>query len=116
MMNPIGLARSLYRIRIAALVALGLLVFPSAAYGQKGRQGKQERERSRAEVAAQYKPPPGMCRIWLEGVPGSRQPAPTACATALRDRPANGRVIFGDDLPKAGARTQKGKGRKSGND
>ena len=43
-----------------------------------------------------YRPPPGMCRIWIQGVPPDRQPAPTDCATAVRRRPANARVIFGD--------------------
>jgi len=43
------------------------------------------------------RPPAGMCRIWLDGVPPGQQPAPTDCATAVRNRPANGRVIFGDD-------------------
>jgi hypothetical protein len=38
-----------------------------------------------------------MCRIWLDGVPASRQPAPTDCASALRNRPAKGQVLFGDD-------------------
>lgn len=38
-----------------------------------------------------------MCRIWLDDVPASRQPAPTDCASAVRNRPAKGRVIFGDD-------------------
>lgn len=43
-----------------------------------------------------YRPPPGMCRIWIEGVPAERQPAPTDCATAVRRRPANAHVVFGD--------------------
>jgi len=43
-----------------------------------------------------YRPPPGMCRIWIENVPPDRQPAPTDCATAVRRRPANAKVIFGD--------------------
>jgi len=38
-----------------------------------------------------------MCRVWLDGVPAAQQPAPTDCATAVRNRPAKGRVIFGDD-------------------
>jgi hypothetical protein len=42
-------------------------------------------------------PPPGMCRIWLDSVPAGQQPAPTDCATAVRNRPEHGRVIFGDD-------------------
>jgi hypothetical protein len=48
-------------------------------------------------VPAAYRPPPGMCRIWLAGVPPTQQPAPTDCASAVRNRPNNGRVIFGDD-------------------
>jgi hypothetical protein len=47
-----------------------------------------------------HAPPPGMCRIWIDGVPAGQQPAPTDCATAVRNRPANGRVIFGDDTGK----------------
>ncbi len=43
-----------------------------------------------------YAPPPGMCRIWIDGVPPGRQPAPTDCATAIRRKPPNARVIFGD--------------------
>lgn len=52
------------------------------------------------KVPPGHRPPPGMCRIWLEGVPPGQQPAPTDCATAVRNRPANGRVIFGDDYAK----------------
>jgi hypothetical protein len=37
-----------------------------------------------------------MCRIWLDGVPPGQQPEPTDCATAVRERPAGARVIFGD--------------------
>ena len=44
-----------------------------------------------------YRPPPGMCRIWLENVQPSQQPAPTDCVSAVRNRPTNARVIFGDD-------------------
>ena len=49
------------------------------------------------EVPKAYRPPPGMCRIWLEKVPPKQQPAPTDCPTAIRNRPPNGKVIFGDD-------------------
>jgi len=33
----------------------------------------------------------------MDGVPPGRQPTPTRCADAVRHRPANGRVIYGDD-------------------
>lgn len=46
------------------------------------------------DVPAAYRPPPGMCRIWIDHVPAAQQPAPTDCATAIRKRPSNGRVIF----------------------
>ena len=59
--------------------------------------GAQEREREgRSEVPRSYLPPPGMCRIWLDNVPPAQQPAPTDCASAVRNRPENGRVIFND--------------------
>lgn len=38
-----------------------------------------------------------MCRIWIEGVPADQQPAPTDCATAVKNRPLNGKVIFSDE-------------------
>ena len=43
-----------------------------------------------------YRPPKGMCRIWLKDVPPGQQPAPTECAAAVKNSPPNGRVIFGD--------------------
>jgi hypothetical protein len=39
--------------------------------------------------------PTGTCRIWIEGLPASRQPAPTDCATARRNQPRNSRIIYG---------------------
>ena len=49
------------------------------------------------DIPASERPPAGMCRIWLDNVPAAQQPAPTDCATAVRNRPEKGRVIFGDD-------------------
>ena len=69
----------------AALVAL---LFASPAAAQNG---------SGDSIPAGHRPPPGMCRIWIDGVPAGQQSAPTDCATAIRNRPANGRVVFGDD-------------------
>jgi hypothetical protein len=39
--------------------------------------------------------PTGTCRVWIEGLPASRQPAPTDCATARRNQPRNSRIIYG---------------------
>jgi len=41
-----------------------------------------------------------MCRIWIDNVPPEQQPAPTDCASAVKNRPLNARVIFGDQ-PKS---------------
>lgn len=51
-------------------------------------------------VPTSYRPPAGMCRVWIDGVPAAQQPAPTDCATAVRNKPANGRVVYGDDASK----------------
>ena len=56
-------------------------------------------------VPAAYRPPNGMCRVWLEGVSATQQPASTDCATAMRTRPPRSRVVFGDPVrenPPAG--------------
>jgi len=58
---------------------------------------QQDKDRKRDDIPAAYRPPPGMCRIWIEDVPPAQQPASTDCATAVRNRPENGRVVFGDD-------------------
>ena len=61
------------------------------------------------DIPPGHRPPPGLCRIWIDGVPAGQQPAPTDCATAVRNRPANGRVIFGDDYTKREGRDKKDK-------
>lgn len=61
---------------------------PARAQGDPGGEG--------GEVPKGYQPPPGMCRLWVAGVPASQQPAPTDCATAVRNRPGNARVIYGE--------------------
>ena len=84
-----------------AALAASLLAAPLGAQAFKGGRGNDG-------VPEGHRPPPGMCRIWIDGVPPGQQPAPTDCATAVRNRPANGRVIFGDDAAKSG----KGKPKK----
>jgi hypothetical protein len=72
-----------------ALILLVALAAPLAAQGR----GKDS-----SSVPQEHRPPPGMCRIWIDGVPPGRQPAPTDCPTAIRKKPPNARVIFGDEL------------------
>jgi hypothetical protein len=63
---------------------------------------------SRDSIAREHRPPPGMCRIWLDDVPPNRQPEPTDCPTAIRKRPPNGRVIFGEEV-RRGSRDEPAK-------
>lgn len=76
---------------LLALIVAAAVSTPAAA------QGRSLKPRNDG-IPAAYRPPAGMCRIWLDGVPPAQQPAPTDCANAVRNRPANGRVIFGDDF------------------
>ena len=78
----------MYRlVNIAALAGMLALAGPATVHAQ----GKSP------QVPPGYRPPPGMYRIWIDGVAPAQQPAPTDCPTAVRKRPANGKVIFGDD-------------------
>ena len=76
--------RSLVLAFAAITVTAGLL----PAQGRGARSG---------DIPPGHRPPPGLCRIWIDGVPPGRQPAPTRCSDAVRNRPANARVIHGDD-------------------
>jgi hypothetical protein len=88
---------------IAISLALTVAVTaPLSAQGKGTKAGK---------IPPGQRPPAGMCRIWLDGVAPGQQPAPTDCATAVRNRPANGRVIFGDDYVDG-----KGKNARGGDD
>jgi hypothetical protein len=86
------------KLSVALIVGLVALASPSAVEAQA--RGK--------DIPASERPPAGMCRIWLDDVPAAQQPAPTDCASAVRNRPAKGRVIFGDDYvaPKRGDTTK----------
>lgn len=63
-------------------------------------------------VPSSHMPPAGMCRVWIDNVPPAQQPAPTDCPTAIRTRPANARVIFSEDDPRARANEKGERGRR----
>lgn len=75
-----------------AFVALVVMAPPLAA---------QARGPGSDKVPRGHLPPPGMCRIWIDGVPPGRQPEPTDCATARRRVPRNARVVYGDRVTEA---------------
>lgn len=82
-----------------------------------GGEAQRARVADTVSVPVSHRPPPGMCRIWLDNVPAAQQPAPTECSAAVRNRPANGRVLFGDDYVRDGGRDrdrkERGKSRPS---
>src|SRR5687768_5953328 len=88
------------KLSAVLLFAFAVLASPSLASAQgKGARGKETDK----DIPTNMRPPAGMCRVWLEDVPPAQQPAPTDCPTAVRNRPAKGRVIFGDDYVKTKA-------------
>lgn len=87
-----------WRLWLAALVA-GLSLSAEQAFAQ-GREKEKERDEDRRGVPREFLPPAGMCRVWIDGVPPQQQPAPTDCAAAVRNKPSNGRVIYGEDKAK----------------
>lgn len=62
-----------------------------------------------SKVPPGHRPPPGMCRVWIDGVSPGHQPEATDCASARVQsaRIPNSRVIYGDDASFPG----KGKGK-----
>ncbi|MEP7343921.1 MAG: hypothetical protein ABI877_01580 [Gemmatimonadaceae bacterium] len=90
----------------------GLLWMPARSSAQKAPPSfapKKELVDQKRVVPKAYLPPAGMCRIWLDEVPPAQQPAPTDCATAIKNRPAKGRVVFGDEVPLKGREKDEGK-------
>jgi hypothetical protein len=105
-----------FLLRFAMPALLGLIVSAGVAEAQRPVPVKplapatQQSQTLREQIVPPgFYPPAGMCRIWINGVPAGQQPAPTDCASAVRNRPANGKVLFGDDPPK----TKKGKSDKN---
>lgn len=83
------MTRSVYAFAFVAVAAVS---------GSLGAQVRPQPQEGKAQVPRSHLPPPGMCRIWLDNVPPAQQPAPTDCASAVRNRPRNGRVVFSDQL------------------
>jgi hypothetical protein len=103
---------SLLRYALPGLV--GLIMSAGVAEAQRPvpatpRAQQQQPPRRDQVVPPGFYPPAGMCRIWINGVPAAQQPAPTDCASAVRNRPTNGKVLFGEDRSK----TKKSKSGKS---
>lgn len=93
---------------ITLMAVAALAGAPAPAEGQtpppvRSLAPMSKKEPARVTVPQSHLPPAGMCRIWIANVPPAQQPAPTDCASAIRNRPSNGRVIF----PEDGARSRR---------
>src|SRR5690349_24640594 len=84
--------------QLTSVLTVGFLIACAAPVMAQQSQSKDSAKKTLATaIPADARPPKGMCRIWINGVPAAQQPAATDCPTALKNRPANARVIFGDD-------------------
>ena len=96
------------RCVLALSIVIGTAVVAVPAHAQGfPREVTRDLKEILKDVPKAQLPPPGMCRIWLNGVPAGQQPAPTDCATAVRNRPANARVIFNDEKKDDGKAAPK---------
>jgi len=82
-------------MRDVSRALVGALCLATLALAGAWPLSAQNADRRDDEVPSAQRPPAGMCRIWIDGVPADRQPAPTDCASAIRRRPSNARVVFG---------------------
>ncbi len=95
--------------RVNVVAIIGLIV--AAAAPAMAQQPAQKDSAKKPVIPADARPPKGMCRVWIDGVPAAQQPAATDCATAVKNRPNNGRVIFGDDYPDSSKAKPSDKGK-----
>ena len=86
---------------------LAIIIASAATLALAAPLSAQNADTSGNAIPDKQRPPAGMCRIWLDGVPADQQPAPTDCATAIRHRPPKGHVVFGEPVkaPKIERRT-----------
>lgn len=71
----------------AALIALAVLAGSAEAQGRGRKSGK---------IPPGHLPPPGLCRVWYDGVPPGHQPPATSCADARYEAArSGGRLIYG---------------------
>jgi hypothetical protein len=107
-------------LRFVLPAVVGLILSAGVAEAQRPvpanpRTQQSQTQRREQIVPPGFYPPAGMCRIWVNNVPAGQQPAPTDCASAVRNRPTNGKVLFGDDPPK-GKKSKSDKNKSSPTD
>jgi len=96
---------------LKAVLTFGIIVATAAPVMAQQPTPKDSSKKGTTPIPADARPPKGMCRIWIDGVPAAQQPAATDCPSAVKNRPANGRVIFGDDYADSSKTKQPEKGK-----
>ncbi|HEX7546401.1 MAG TPA: hypothetical protein VF368_06720 [Gemmatimonadaceae bacterium] len=92
----------MFRSSVRVLLLASFLA-PIAALPLSGQETSTKEPKAANSVPQSARPPAGLCQVWLENVPVSQQPAPTDCATAIKNRPNNARIVFGklkEDAPR----------------
>lgn len=90
----------------SAFLMLALSVVPAGmSRAQQPRPTPAKPQEGGDDVPKASRPPAGMCRIWLDKVPAKQQPAPTDCPTAVKNKPSNAKVLFGDDYVEKGKKS-----------
>jgi hypothetical protein len=104
---PLGAQASRFRTDIPDPGRVSTTIKGQALPQTQQRSRASQQSRTSQHIPPGQMPPAGMCRIWIDGVPPGQQPAPTDCQTAVATKPANARVIWGDQTAFPG----QGKGK-----
>ncbi|MEO5814379.1 MAG: hypothetical protein ABIT20_03755 [Gemmatimonadaceae bacterium] len=92
----------------STFLMLAIMALPAgAARAQQPQPSQPQPQQDGDDVPKASRPPAGMCRIWLDKVPAKQQPAPTDCPTAVKNKPANAKVLFGDDYVEKGKKPEE---------
>jgi hypothetical protein len=92
----------------SAFLMLAVMALPAVSVrAQQPQPSQAQPQQGSDDVPKASRPPAGMCRIWLDKVPPKQQPAPTDCPTAVKNKPANAKVLFGDDYVEKGKKTEE---------
>ncbi|MBC7789913.1 MAG: hypothetical protein H7Z74_08195 [Anaerolineae bacterium] len=77
--------------RFAVIVSLAA----AAAFANPAEAQRRDRGEN---IPAEYRPPAGQCRIWIDGIAPGLQPKPTSCEAAERAARENTHIIYGSQV------------------
>ena len=98
-------------MQLKVLLIIGMIAGATAPAAAQRQQVTKDSAKSASAIPASARPPRGMCRVWIDGVPAAQQPAATDCQTAIKNRPANAHLIFGDEDSDTSKTKTAGRGR-----